>query len=90
MGLGLKKALHKTRKLGNKVAKKSALGLKRAGKISKQVGSVAIQIGDATGNKEITAIGEGLEQGGQRAKRVGKGIEKIRTGDVEGGVKSFM
>ena len=90
MGLGLKKALHKTRKLGNKVAKKSALGLKKVGKVSKQVGKVAVVVGDATGNKELTGIGEGLEQGGQRAKKIGKGIEKIRRGDVEGGVKSFM
>ena len=90
MGLGLKKALHKTRKLGNKVAKKSALGLKRAGKISKQVGKVAVVVGDATGNKELTGIGRGLEEGGQRAKRAGKGIEKIRKGDIEGGVKNFL
>ena len=90
MSLGLKKALHKTKRLGNKVVKKGALGLKKAGKLSKQAAKVAQAVGEATNNQDITAIAGKLERGGTKAKQVAKGIEKIRTGNVEEGVKNFM
>lgn len=76
---GLRQGFKSTRKFGNKVAKGTSLGLKKASVGAEFLGSAIEKAGVATGQPTLVGAGQVLRQGGQLAGRTGAAVEKLRT-----------
>lgn len=67
------------RKFGNKAAKKTSMGLKKASAASIYLGKEISDAGDAMGNEQLSKIGDYLVEGGQIAGQGGALVERLRT-----------
>ena len=76
---GLKKGFKSTRKFGNKVAKGTSLGLKKASAGADFLGQAIEKAGVATGQPTLVSAGQVLQEGGQLAGRSAAAVEKLRT-----------
>lgn len=95
MGL-FKRVASKVRKVGQRALNSASVGSRRVANTVKKIqpfiakaGKIANLIGVATGQPEIIALGEGLQEASDVASRVGKiagstnaGIEKLRKRDT--------
>lgn len=78
---------HKVRKLGNKMAKKAALGMKKSASVIGAGSQVLATAGALTGQPELVAAGEAGMLGAEALSLGGSAVEKARTGDVLGAVR---
>lgn len=76
---GLRKGYKSTRKFGNKVAKGTSLGLKKASAGAEFLGEAIEKAGVATGQPTLVSAGQVLQEGGQLAGRSSAAVEKLRT-----------
>ncbi len=67
------------RKFGNKMAKGTSMGLKKASSASMYLGKEISDAGDAMGNEQLQKVGDFLMEGGQIAGQGGALIERLRT-----------
>ena len=76
---GLRKGYKSTRKFGNKLAKGTSLGLKKASAGAEFLGEAIEKAGVATGQPTLVSAGQVLREGGQLAGRSSAAVEKLRT-----------
>lgn len=85
----LGKKFHNARKVGNKIAHRVAVGMKKGGGIVSNVGQVLTTASALTGQPEGVALGEALMGVGGVATLTGSSVEKLRTGKLGGAVKDM-
>lgn len=76
---GIRKGFKSTRKFGNKMAKGTSLGLKKASAGADFLGQAIEKAGVATGQPTLVSAGQVLQEGGQLAGRTAASVEKLRT-----------
>lgn len=88
MGFLGKKDQRNIHRIGNKAMKKTSLGLKKGGKLMDRHAEVIAPIASNVATmvtKEPTVItADQVRDVGGRMRNTGKGVEKLRKGDIQG------
>jgi len=93
MGFLGKKDQRNIRRVGNKAMKKTSLGLKKGGKLmdrhAEVIAPVAQSVGGAVAGAPIEITPEQVRMAGKEVRNTGKGIEKLRKGDLGGAMEKL-
>tara|TARA_R110002012_G_scaffold98492_2_gene236123 strand:- start:2569 stop:2868 length:300 start_codon:yes stop_codon:yes gene_type:complete len=93
MGFLGKKDQRAIRRVGNKAMKKTSLGLKKGGKLMDRnahiIAPIASQVASAVAEQPIIITEEQVRMAGGQARTSGKGVEKLRKGDLGGAMEKL-
>ena len=93
MGFLGKKDQRNIRRVGNKAMKKTSLGLKKGGKLidrhAEVIAPVASNIASAVAEEPVVISADQVRGVGGQVRNTGKGIEKLRKGDLGGAMEKL-
>ena len=88
MGFLGKKDQRNIRRIGNKAMKKTSLGLKKGGKLmdrhAETIAPIASSVGSMVSEEPVVITAQQVRDAGGRMRNTGKGVEKLRKGDIQG------
>lgn len=93
MGFLGKKDQRNIRRVGNKAMKKTSLGLKKGGKLldrhAEVIAPVASNVASAVAEQPVVITADQVRGVGGQVRNTGKGIEKLRKGDLGGAMEKL-
>lgn len=94
MGFLGKKDQRNIHRIGNKVMKKTSLGLKKGGKLmdrhAEVIAPIASNVASAGGGEPVMITADQVRDVGGRVRNTGKAVEKLRKGDIQGANEKLM
>jgi len=93
MGFLGKKDQRNIRRVGNKAMKKTSLGLKKGGKLidrhAEVIAPIATNVASAVAEEPVVITADQVRGVGGQVRNTGKGIEKLRKGDLGGAMEKL-
>tara|TARA_R110002020_G_scaffold196523_1_gene397510 strand:- start:62 stop:367 length:306 start_codon:yes stop_codon:yes gene_type:complete len=93
MGFLGKKDQRNIRRVGNKAMKKTSLGLKKGGKLidrhAEVIAPIASNVASAVAEEPVVITADQVRGVGGQVRNTGKGIEKLRKGDLGGAMEKL-
>jgi hypothetical protein len=93
MGFLGKKDQRNIRRVGNKAMKKTSLGLKKGGKLidrhAEVIAPIATNVASAVAEEPVVISADQVRGVGGQVRNTGKGIEKLRKGDLGGAMEKL-
>ena len=93
MGFLGKKDQRNIRRVGNKAMKKTSLGLKKGGKLidrhAEVIAPIATNVASAVAEEPVVITADQVRGVGGQVRNTGKGIEKLRKGDLGGAMEQL-
>lgn len=93
MGFLGKKDQRNIRRIGNKAMKKTSLGLKKGGKLldrhAEVIAPIASSVASAIAEQPFEITADQVRMVGKEGRNAGKGIEKLRKGDLGGAMEKL-
>ena len=93
MGFLGKKDQRNIRRVGNKAMKKTSLGLKKGGKLldrhAEVIAPIVSGIASVASEQPVEISADQLRMVGKEGRNAGKGIEKLRKGDLGGAMEKL-